>query len=257
MLTGLENALVIDVGGTSSDIGAVRSGFPRETSPPVEIGGVRTNSAMPDILAIALGGGTIVGGSAGRSRPRSRTASAAISGERALVFGGDHADHDGRLRRRRPPASRPVTHLDRDEPPGGALRRGDELIADLVDRMRLSRDPLPLVAVGGGSHLVPDAVPGVSQVVRPPDGDVANAYGAGIASVAGEVDRVFPVTADGRSAVVEEATEAAIERAVAAGAEPGRIAVVLREETSLAYTATPMVRVRVKAAGPLQTTEAR
>src|SRR5207249_3174178 len=57
---GLADAMVVDVGGTSTDIGQLRRGFPREANSVVEIGGVRTLFRMPDLLSIALGGGSIV-----------------------------------------------------------------------------------------------------------------------------------------------------------------------------------------------------
>ncbi|MGC2525854.1 MAG: hydantoinase/oxoprolinase family protein, partial [Stellaceae bacterium] len=41
-LSGLADAMVVDVGGTSTDIGQLRRGFPREANSVVEIGGVRT-----------------------------------------------------------------------------------------------------------------------------------------------------------------------------------------------------------------------
>src|SRR5579862_3379324 len=50
-LTGVQDAIVIDVGGTTTDIGALVHGFPRESSVAAEIGGVRTNFRMPDILS--------------------------------------------------------------------------------------------------------------------------------------------------------------------------------------------------------------
>src|SRR3546814_15166089 len=48
----------MDVGGTTCDIGVLAKGFPRESTLSIDIGGVRTNFRMPDILAIGLGGGT-------------------------------------------------------------------------------------------------------------------------------------------------------------------------------------------------------
>src|SRR5438093_661830 len=59
-LSGLADAMVIDVGGTSTDVGQLRRGFPREANSVVEVGGVRTLFRMPDLLSIALGGGSIV-----------------------------------------------------------------------------------------------------------------------------------------------------------------------------------------------------
>ena len=59
-LSRLENAIVVDVGGTTTDLGVIQNGFPRESSLAVTIGGVRTNFRMPDVVSIGLGGGSIV-----------------------------------------------------------------------------------------------------------------------------------------------------------------------------------------------------
>ncbi|MFZ2003794.1 MAG: hydantoinase/oxoprolinase family protein, partial [Stellaceae bacterium] len=59
-LSRLKDAMVVDVGGTSSDVGQLRNGFPREANSVVEVGGVRTLFRMPDLYSIGLGGGSIV-----------------------------------------------------------------------------------------------------------------------------------------------------------------------------------------------------
>jgi len=59
-LTGEQDAIVVDVGGTSTDVGSLVKGFPRPASTSVDVGGVRTNFRMPDVYSIALGGGTII-----------------------------------------------------------------------------------------------------------------------------------------------------------------------------------------------------
>ena len=82
-LTGRTDAIVVDVGGTSTDVGVLVRGFPRESSFGVEIGGIRTNFRMPDLVTIALGGGTIVSEDAlGPESVGYRIL------EEALVFGG-------------------------------------------------------------------------------------------------------------------------------------------------------------------------
>ena len=84
-----ENAVVIDVGGTTTDLGVIQNGFPRESGVAVTIGGVRTNFRMPDVVSIGLGGGSIV---------RQREDGTVTVGpdsvgyritEKALCFGGD------------------------------------------------------------------------------------------------------------------------------------------------------------------------
>ena len=59
-LSGIKDGIVVDIGGTTSDVGVLKGGFPRESAISVDIGGVRTNFRMPDVLAIGLGGGSIV-----------------------------------------------------------------------------------------------------------------------------------------------------------------------------------------------------
>src|SRR3990172_13359664 len=88
-LSGLEDALVVDVGGTTSDVGCLKSGFPREANNVVEVGGVRTLFRMPDLLSIGLGGGSLVEqGGDGIIRVGPRSVGYRLT-EKALVFDGD------------------------------------------------------------------------------------------------------------------------------------------------------------------------
>jgi hypothetical protein len=132
-----------------------------------------------------------------------------------------------------------------------ALARADTMLADAIDRMKTSKEDRALVAVGGGSILVPDRIPGVSEVIRPDHFDTANAVGAAIASVSGQVDRIFHLGPEGRQAALDDACNEASEHAVAAGADPATVSIVELEEIPLAYLTTPSVRIRAKAAGSL------
>src|SRR5258707_1317469 len=84
-LSGLDDAMVVDVGGTTSDIGQLRHGFPREANAVVEVGGVRTLFRMPDLLSIGLGGGSHVDEDPVRVGPLS--VGYRLTSD-ALVFGG-------------------------------------------------------------------------------------------------------------------------------------------------------------------------
>ena len=59
VLSGMQDALVVDIGGTTLDVGVLANGFPRESNSHITVGGVRTNFRMPDILPIGLGGGSL------------------------------------------------------------------------------------------------------------------------------------------------------------------------------------------------------
>jgi N-methylhydantoinase A/oxoprolinase/acetone carboxylase beta subunit len=250
-LTGAADALVADVGGTSTDIGVLANGFPRESSYGVEIGGIRTNFRMPDLVTIALGGGTVVSGGRDGIRIGPRSVGYLLQQE-ALVFGGgtptltDSAVAAGRARLG--DAERVGQHRGML---AAALAHADAMLADAIDRVKTSREDRPLIAVGGGSILVPDKIPGVSEVIRPEYFGAANAVGAAIAAVSGQIDRIFHPEPGGRQAMLDEARNEARERAVAAGADPDTVRIVELEEIPLAYLTSPAVRVRVKAAGTL------
>jgi len=250
-LTGNSDSLVVDVGGTSTDVGVLVNGFPRESSLGVEIGGILTNFRMPDLVTIALGGGTVVtqGPNGLQLGPRSV---GYLLTQQALVFGGniptltDAAVAAGRAELGDATPTGRYRRILTD-----ALARADTMLADAIDRMKTSKEDRALVAVGGGSILVPDHIPGVSQVIRPDHFDTANAVGAAIASVSGQIDRIFHLGTEGRQAALDEACNEASEHAVAAGADPATVTIVELEEIPLAYLTTPSVRIRAKAAGSL------
>ncbi len=250
-LSRASDAVVLDVGGTSSDVGALVGGFPRESSQGVELGGVRTNFRMPDLITVAVGGGTIIHGGNGDLTVGPDSVGYRLPDE-ALVFGGrtptltDAAVATGRaeLGARRPGAGFRASAE-------AALERSDRILAEAIDRVKTSRADCPLIAVGGGSVLLAERIPGVSEIHRPQHYDVANAIGATIASVGGQVDRIAQLGPGGREAALEEASEEARQQAVLAGADPAGVEVVEIEDIPLAYLTTPAVRLRVKAVGPL------
>lgn len=252
-LSGLGDCAVVDVGGTTTDVGVLARGFPREATTEVDIGGVRSNFRMPDVLSIGIGGGSLVRPAAEATTVGPDSVGYELT-RRALVFGGDVttatdlavaaglADIGDRAL-----AAQLPRELVRD---GLAVISGR--MAEIVDRMRTSPEPLPVVAVGGGSILVPDALPGATTVHRPAHFAVANAIGAAIAQVGGEVDRIFAVGPATREQVLDQAKAEAVDKAVAAGARPQDVRIVEVDEVPIAYLPGNAVRVRVKAVGDLQ-----
>jgi len=99
--------------------------------------------------------------------------------------------------------------------------------------------------------VLPDELPGLPDVRRPDHSDVANAIGAAIAKVGGELDRVVRVADGTRDRVLADARAEAISRAESAGARPGSVEIVEITEVPLAYLPGGATRVRVKAVGDL------
>ena len=126
-------------------------------------------------------------------------------------------------------------------------------LEDSIDRVKLSADSVPVVAVGGGNILFPDALRGVSEIIRPEQAGVANAIGVAIAQVSGTVDSVFSLEKLSRTEALDQATALASERAIAAGAAPDKVEVLDLEEVPLAYLPGNAVRIKVKAVGSLRT----
>ena len=125
------------------------------------------------------------------------------------------------------------------------------LFADAIDRMKVSAEAVPLVLVGGGSVLIHEEIPGVSDVIIPQGSSVANAIGASIAQASGEIDRVFSYEQSGRETALESATAQARQAAIDGGAAASSLSVVEVEELPLAYVPGGAVRVRVKVVGNL------
>ena len=252
-LSGMSDALVVDVGGTTTDVGILKQGFPRESTTAMEIGGVRTNFRMPDLIAIGLGGGSLVRREDETYRVGPDSVGYRIT-EDALIFGGKTltatdiavaaglADLGDKSK---------IIGVDKDTVKM-ATQRMREMVEEVIDKMKTTAADMPVVLVGGGSILLPEQLKGASEVLRPDNFDVANAIGAAIAQVSGSIDGVFDVVTKGREAVIEEVKEAARQEALKAGAESGTIEIVELEEIPLAYLPSNAVRFKVKAVGKLQ-----
>jgi N-methylhydantoinase A/oxoprolinase/acetone carboxylase beta subunit len=252
-LSGLKDALVADIGGTTTDIGVLSNGFPRESSVVVDIGGVRTNFRMPDIIALGLGGGSIVTplqGGGVKIGPQSVGYNIMTQ---AMVFGGDtltttdlavaagYADI-GDISR--------VSRLEKRLVEDGVVEM-HRIVEAGLDRMKTSGDAAPLILVGGGAVLINRDLKGTSEVCTHSDAGVANAIGASIAQIGGETDKVYSYDVAGRDAAMEDAIAGAKARAIAAGACASSLEILDIEELPLAYVPGGAVRLRVKVAGDL------
>ncbi|MBJ7598204.1 MAG: hydantoinase subunit beta [Candidatus Nephthysia bennettiae] len=251
-LSEAKEAIVVDIGGTTSDVGALSHGFPREASAEVEIANVRTNFRMPDLVSFGLGGGSIVRQDNGRLTIGPDSVGYELS-EKALVFGGstltatDIAVAAGQLELgdRSRVRDLPAALVER------ALALIHETVETSVDRMKTSAEPIPVLLVGGGSVLIARPIAGASEVSKPANYAVANAIGAAIAQVGGEVDRVFSLEGSSRDVALAAAKQEAADKAIQAGARPDTVQIVDVEEVPLTYLPTNAVRMRIKAVGDL------
>jgi len=249
-LSGLKDAIVIDVGGTTTDVGVLQHGFPRVAALAVSIGGVRTNFRMPDTLSIGLGGGSLIRTEPVRVGPQSVGYELTT---KAKVFGGDTLTTTDVC-----VAAGHVAIGDKGAVAGldrhlitAVEDKIEEMVNVAVDRMKTSAVAMPVIIVGGGSILIQRPVAGASEIVKPNHFAVANAIGAAIAQIGGETDRIFSLAGMTRDEALATAKQEAIDKAVAAGAARETIEIVDVEEVPLAYLPGNATRIAVKAVGDL------
>lgn len=243
--------IVVDVGGTTADCGVLLpSGFPRAAAAYVNVAGVIMNFSMPYLESIGLGGGSIV-----RARDNDVSIGPDSVGyqltSKSKVFGGD-------------------TLTTTDIAAAGGLDIGDQRLVDhitpemiqlvrnrtkkmlerVIDRLKLTPAPLPVLLVGGGSVVCPLELDGVSQVVVPKYHSVANAVGAAIARVCGSVDAIYSTSDMPLSKVMDDAKAQAVANAVKAGADAHTVSIVEVDTLPIPYV-SGQIRVIVKAVGDL------
>ncbi|WOJ97096.1 hydantoinase/oxoprolinase family protein [Congregibacter brevis] len=253
LLTQLSDAVVVDIGGTTSDIGVLQGGFPRQSNVAIKVGGVRTNFRMPDIQAIGLGGGSLVSADGGTIGPQSVGYRLVTEG---LVFGGDTLTTTDIA------VAAGVVDIGSTENVSEiastvietAMGRMHTIVDDGIDQMKSSRDPVPVILVGGGAVLVSRDLDNASELLRPEHAGVANAIGAANAQVGREMERIVSYREHPREGVLAELQAILSEELLAAGARKSSIKLADVEETAIAYMADESTRLRVKMIGDLDFT---
>ena len=247
-LSGLQNALVVDIGGTTTDVGEIIGGFPRLAGTSVAVADVQTNFSMPDVISVGLGGGSIVRLGAKPSIGPDSVGHQLL--QEGKVFGGqtlttsDVAVAAGRadIGTVSPPELEELEDL---------LGLVDEIVSDAVARSRTSSETVPVLAVGGGSILMPNEVDGL-EVIRPENYGLANAVGAAIAQVSGEATKIVTLEGDlSRDQAIAMVEKEAREIAVGRGAQPDTITVLSKSDVPLAYLPGENLSISVTVVGDL------
>lgn len=243
--------VMVDVGGTTSDFAALSpSGFPRQSNATVNIAGVRTAFSMPEVLSIGLGGGSLVHED-GTVGPTSvgyalRTESQCFGGEiltatDIVVATGSNKLISPDWEHKIPQDVIDKARLDIKR----QLQRGVELMRTSDD------DNVILLVVGGGSVIHMDDLQGVNTCIRPPFHDCANAVGAAIAKISGDVDIIIIPGAKTHQEIESDLKSQALALAIKNGAQPTSVEVVDLEVIPIQYVTNNAVRGVAKAVGEL------
>ncbi len=242
-----DNAIVVDIGGTSTDVGLVLRGFPIRSLNKSNIGGVSLNFPMPDVLSIALGGGSIIKKNTAEVIIGPHSIGKAI--ERSIAFGGNeltltdvalamgHMEISG--------ADTTSIPLQSSET-GPIFERVKAKIDHLVQKMQGEHNDLPVILVGGGAALLPISLLQKQHLI-PEHFNVANAYGAALAEISGTIDTV--VSLKDREKVLEELHTQAKGKAIEQGANPKTLTLVDQQIIPYHYVPNQMARVVVRFCG--------
>ncbi|MCS7112053.1 MAG: hydantoinase/oxoprolinase family protein [Ignisphaera sp.] len=257
VLTRIPNAIVVDTGGTTSNIGVLRRGYPREAL-EIEISGVRTNIRSPDVIAVGLAGGSIVKVSEGDISVGPESVGYRLI-EEGIAWGGntitatDIALAKG-IMMIEDPRCRPELVKSKIDSAlvDKVYEKMVKMLEDAIDRVKTSPEPETVILVGGGSAMWPQKLVGAREVIRPEFAQYANAVGAATALIGASVEKAFSYEATPREKAIDMVVDEAKKRAVEAGADPSTLDVAEVEEIAMPYLPGNAVKIRVKVIGKLK-----
>ncbi len=257
-LTNITDGALVDVGGTSTDVGYMVDGFPRESMMTVEIGGVKTNIRAPDLTSIPLGGGTIIE-TEGEDVKKLGPESVALDLQRlAKSYGGpmttvhDIAVAKGRLDEDLSIFSTPyATDPEKAKNiPSKIVNEAWKLIKERVektiDEMKTDPEDIPAILVGGGSTVVPKEFKGTTKVHESEHSEVAGALGATLAEIAAYAENVVDLEKRDRQEAIDETIEMAKNNVEKNGGDPEAADVLDILEVPFSYMPGEREKIRVK-----------
>ncbi|CDK26234.1 unnamed protein product [Kuraishia capsulata CBS 1993] len=227
-----KSVIVVDVGGTTTDVGLLLpTGFPRQSSAYSLLGGVRTNFSMPQVESIGLGGGSRVRVSENEISVGPDSVGSNIIKDGLVFEGSITTATDVTVAIGQDDVSIRDKSLYEVGNPDLVRGKFDEktkamftaelkaMMERVIDRMKTSPEPLPVLLVGGGSFIAPDHLDGASVVLRPPYFGVVNAIGAAIGKISATVQTIKHIQpGEDKDIVLEQLKAQALEEAVAKGA---------------------------------------
>ena len=248
-LAKLKNCVVIDIGGTSTDAGIVINNFAQNSLNNSNIAGINLNFRMPDVLSIALGGGSYINKNNNNNNitigPLSSghkvfQESSAFSGEYITLT--DFAIKRGYLNIK--DADKDKIKLNEHEIKN-IIALIKEKINYLEKRIKGHNNNINIVLVGGGSQLFESNIFGSNYII-PKYAHVANAYGAALAEISVQIDKTISLS--DRDNIIEKLQKEAIESTKQKGAKR-YLRIINQQIIPYSYMPNNMARVIITAAG--------
>ena len=261
-LSQVDSGIVIDVGGTTSDGGVLVNFFPRESTQAAQIGGVLTNFRMPDVVTIGIGGGTIVRFKEDKCQLGPDSVGYLLK-EKGVSFGGftltlsdfflanDQLQIENILEKNNLKERIQVISGRNFQDALELVKEQIQLsIEKLVDKLKTDPKEIPVIACGGGAFLLPKKIAGASRVLFPEHLEVANAFGACIAQISSEDEKIVNTLQNDEKKELEKLLSNVKIELLKKGASEDSINVLTKESIPLAYL-PGAVKLKVKLCGDL------
>lgn len=254
-------ALVVDIGGTSTDAGIIIKGEPIEKNALFNIAGINFKSPTSQVDAIALGGGTVI-----ELNGLEVSLGHSIANQLAknsLSFGGelltvtDIAIAHKRIKPKGCQTKWIATFSKK------SLKCTDDYIhrylgEHIIDVWSsVSIKPNAIILVGGGAHLfdmdklrhiLANHIPSLTLTI-PRYAHIANAVGAATAEIAGSYTAIYDLTKHSHETACEDAKLSAMARAYGNGACSDSIRLKAIATTNINYIPGTHTKIQAKVAG--------
>jgi hypothetical protein len=107
------------------------------------------------------------------------------------------------------------------------------MLEDIIEQIKVSDVPLHVLLVGGGALLVTEDLDGVEKCIKPIHQGAANAVGAVIAKISGEIDLVEIPGGRSEKEIIDAVCKHAVDLAVQRGASREDVEIVDVNKTPL------------------------
>jgi hypothetical protein len=223
----------------------------------VEVAGVRTAFSMPEVVSIDLGGGSKV-----YVDPQNETVTIGPASvgqhihQEAKFFGGETLTSSdiivalGKAQLGDPTLVKDVLSPILLEK---ARKQLKSMLEDIIGQMKVSDAPVHVLLVGGGAMLVTEDFDGVDKCIQPIHQGAANAVGAAIAKISGEIDVVEIPGGRSEKEIIDTVCKKAVDLIVQRRASREGVQIVEVNKTPLQYMTNGAMRIQIRAVRPLGT----
>lgn len=247
-----QSCIVVDIGGTSTDVAAVHKMFVKRSSGVLTIADVRMRFPSPDVVSLPIGGGSIVNQ---KNKSFEQKSVGRHLFTRGQAFGGDILTAtDLAILTQFVAIEGSDSSLIRctKEEALAILTSESARIAHAIRLVRGEDKHLPCVLVGGGAaifqHILQKQVEGIITIDDPQQCAIANALGSAFSEISGRFEGIIDIT--DRQKSIEYSIHKAKEDAVLKGACLDTVRIGELSIEPIAYTTEKRAKVTVSVLGP-------